>query len=317
MTERKGLHYKMLIMQWGPIPPSGGPNREKYLDRHGRMALQIAANEYDEVLRLLGAAAASMPTLDFDLIEQDDDARRAIQRQKRMDWLELHSTIDPDTRNAIEPHIKKSVSAAMDALNYLEDHPLREDAHVAIHRAAFVKRGLFGCPVTYGENEEYWTDCPINISHLRMGISAGLVSDFECSICGQLVEDCDHEMGEYYPKIAGRDVEGKCTICDETECAHTVGEMVMVATWANARNVKANEVSMVARPRYPLARMVAQSCDLGPIGEDPRMRNAAKRGLLNCDGDLGPCMGFNEMTAWDVEGLSSSDEDEDQRIDLL
>jgi hypothetical protein len=307
----------MLIMQWGPIPPSGGPNRERYLDHHGRTSLKIAADGYDEVLRLLGGGVASMPALDFDLVEQDDNVRRAIQRQKRAEWLEFQSTIAPDALNAIEPHIKKSVSAAMDALNYLEDHPLREDAHAAIHRAAFVKRGLFGCPITYGEDEDYWTDCPINISHLRMGVSAGLVSDFECSICGKLVEDCDHEMGEYYSKVAGRDARGKCSICNETECDHPEGEMIMVAAWANARNVKANEVSMVARPRYPLARMVEKSYDLGSVGEDPRVRNAAKQGALNCDGDLGPCMGFNEMTDWDVKSVSSSDEDEEEQVDLL
>lgn len=317
MTEHKGLRYKMLIMQSGPIPPSGGPNRERYLDHHGLTSLQVAAGEYIEVLRLLGAGAESMPALNFDLVEMDDGARRAIQRQKRADWLEFHFSIDPDTLNAIEPHIKKSASAAMDALNYLEDHPLREDAHAAIHRAAFVKRGLYGCPITYGEDQEYWTDCPINISHLRMGVSAGLMSDFECSICGKLAEDCDHEMGEHYPKVAARDAKGKCAVCNETECDHPVGETIMVTAWANARNVKAKEVSMVARPRYPLARVVEKSYDLGPAGEDPRVRNAAKQGVLNCDGDLGPCMGFTEMTDWDVKRVSSSDEDQEQQIDLL
>ncbi|MCR2816488.1 hypothetical protein [Microbacterium jiangjiandongii] len=316
MAEPGGLRYKMLVMQWGPIPPSGGPNRERYLDHHGRRSLQIAADEYEEALRLLGPDA-TMPALDFDLVEQDEDARRAIQRQKRAEWLQFESTIDQVTLNAIEPHIKRSVSAAMDALNYLEDHQLREKAHAAIHRAAFVKRGLFGCPITFGEDEEYWTDCPINISHLRMGVSAGLVSDFECSICGKLVEDCDHAMGEYYPKVASRDPQGRCTICAETECDHPIGETIAVPAWANARNVKATEVSMVARPRYPLARMVEKSYDLGPAGDDPRVRNAAKQGVLNCDGDLGPCKGFNEMTEWDVNGVSEPEGDVEQQIDLL
>lgn len=289
-------------MQAGPIPPSGGPNRETYLDHHGRASLQIAASEYDEVLRHLGDA--TIPALDFDLVEEDDGVRRAVQRQKRAEWLDFQSTVDPGVLTAIEPHIKKSVSAAMDALNYLEDHPLREEAHIAIHRAAFAKRGLFGCPITYGEDEEYWTACPINISHLRIGVSAGLVSDFECSICAELVEDCDHVMGEHYPKVAKHDAEGICNICGKAGCAHIVGETTMVAALAIARNVKANEVSMVARPRYPLARMVEKSYDLGLASEDPRVQKAAKRGDLNCDGDLGPCKGFNEMSDWDLISAS-------------
>ncbi|GEB46823.1 hypothetical protein MTE01_27680 [Microbacterium testaceum] len=317
MTDRRGQQFKMLILQWGPIPPSGGPHRDRYLDHFGRASLQTAEDEYDEVMRLLGTDAAHIPALDFDLVENDDRARRATQRQKRAEWLAFQSTIHTKLLDEIEPHIRKSVSAAMDALNYLEDHPLREAAHGAIHRAAFVKRGLFGCPITYRDDGDYWTDCPINISHLRMGVSAGLVSDFECSICGKLVEDCDHEMRQYYPKVAERDGEGKCTICNETECDHRAGETVLVEAWASARNVKANEVSMVARPRYPLARMVEKSFDLGRAGEDPRVRDAARRGVLNCDGDLGPCKGFNEMSDWDVKSASSSDEDEAQEIDLF
>ena len=47
------------------------------------------------------------------------------------------------------------------------------------------------------------------------------------------------------------------------------------------------------------------------------LRSAAKHGVLNCDGDLGPCKGFNEMTEWDVKSVSSTDGDAEQQIDLL
>jgi hypothetical protein len=277
-----------------------------YLEFHGRKSLDDAAHEYDKALRILGIHAESMPAIDFDLVQEDDRVRRTIQRQKLVEWHKFRSIIDIDRLNAIEPRIKRSVSAAMDALNYLEDHPLREVAHAAIHRAAFVKRGLFGCPITYGKEEGYWTESPINITHLRMGVSAGLVSDFECSICGSLVEDCDHRIGELYPKLATRDSDGRCTVCGKTECNHSEGATIMVTARANARNARVTEVSMVARPRYPLARIVAKSYDIGPVGEDPNVRAAAQEGALNCDGDLGPCMGFNEMSTWNLTSISSS-----------
>lgn len=316
MAERKGLHFKMMIMQWGPIPPSGGPYRDRFLDHHGRESLKIAAEEYAEVLSILGENTSSLPIIDFELVGSDETSRRAIQRAKRSEWVEYRLKLDGATLDAIQPHIKNSTSAAMDALNYLEDHPLREDAHSAIHRAAFIKRGLFGCPITYGENEEYWTDCPINLSHLRMGVSAGLMSDFECSVCGMLVEDCDHRMGEYYPKTVQRDQAGQCTVCREITCDHQVGEAVSVAARANARNARASEVSMVARPRYPLARIIEKSTDLGVVGEDPRVREAAELGALNCDADLGPCIGFNEMKDWDLKSVSQSAGDSEQ-VDLV
>lgn len=287
------LRFKSVLMQWGPIPPSGGPNRERYLDHYGREAMQAAADEYAAVLAILGDRAKEMPTLDFELVEDDEDAAFAIQRQKRGEWVQFRATIDPATLNAIEPHIKNSITSAVAALNYLEEHELKESAHNAIHRAAFVNRGLFGCPVVW-RDEAYWTDCPIDVSHLRMGLSVGLVSDFACSICARLVEDCDHQMGETYPKVAERK-DGECSICDATECRHVVGESYLVVAYASAVNAVLHETSFVARPRYPQARIIEMTKDLGEIGDRPHVRAAAEQGLLNCDADLGPCKGFNEV----------------------
>jgi len=306
----------MMVMQVGPIPPSGGPLRERYLDYHGQKALEIAASEYAEAVELLAARASSMPALDFALVESDGDVRRAIQRDKRARWIRFRAQTDQSTLDALEPHIKKSMKAAMDALNYLEDHELREEAHAAIHRAAFVNRGLFGCPIVL-RDDEYWTDCPINISHLRMGVSAGLVSDFECSVCGEMVEDCDHQMGQPYPKVAGRTAEGKCTLCDSVDCEHPEGEIFLVQAHASARNIKANEVAFVARPRYPLARIVEEAKDMGPLHDDRRVIRAAKHSDLNCDADLGPCKGFNEMKDWDLNDVSRSGGDEGEEVDQI
>ena len=293
----------MVIMQAGPIPPSGGPLRERYLDHHGRKALELAASEYAKAVALLGTRSTTMPALDFSLIDSDDVVRLAIQRDKRAGWNAFRAEADEYTLDALQPHIKNSVRAAIDALNYLEDHDLRDEAHEAIHRAAFVNRGLFGCPVVL-RDDEYWTDCPINISHLRLGISAGLVSDFDCSVCGEPVEDCDHQMGQPYPTVAGRTADRKCTLCDSVDCEHPEGDIFLVKAHANARSFLAGEVSFVARPRYPLARIVEEVKDMGPMRDDPRVIEAAKQGCLNCDADLGPCRGFNEMKDWDLDDVS-------------
>lgn len=305
----------MVLMQPGPIPPSGGPLRDRYLDSHGRESLRVAADEYAEVLVILGEKANRVPALPTPLLEVDEHVRRAVQREKRADWIAFQAELEQEILDAIEPHIKRSVSAAMDALNYLEDHELMEEAHRAIHRAAFVRRGIFGCPIVL-RDDEFWSECPINLSHLRMGVSAGLVSDFECSICGELVEDCDHRMGEFYAKIAARDTKGKCSVCYATNCEHPVGETVLVEAYANARNIRAGEISFVPRPRYPLARLVRESKDLGVMGDDPRVRYAAQHGDLNCDADLGPCKGFNEMKNWDLNNMSRSN-DEDDSAELI
>lgn len=320
MAGGKGSQFKMLIMQAGPIPPSGGPLRDRYLARHGREALDVSAKEYAKALASLGELAARIPSPPETLVEKDEDIRRAIQREKRSEWVDLTAEIDQETLEAIEPHITKAVASAIEALNYLEDHELMEDAHAAIHRTAFLKRGLLGCPILL-RDDQYWSECPINLSHLRIGVSAGMTSDFECSICGELVEDCDHQMKEFYPKASARDGEGRCNLCDSKECEHPEGETFLVQAHASARNIKAGEVSFVARPRYPLARIYGKAKDLGVLGDDHRIRHAAAHGELQCDADLGPCNGFNEMKNWDLSNASLSgtsnddDDDDDKKID--
>ena len=138
MAERRGGRFKMMIMQFGPIPPSGGPLRERYLDYHGQKALEVAASEYAEAVALLAARAASMPALDFALVESDGDVRRAIQRDKRARWIRFRAETDQSTLDALEPHIKASVKAAMDALNILEDHELSASGHANLPVGGYV-----------------------------------------------------------------------------------------------------------------------------------------------------------------------------------
>ncbi|MFF2318238.1 hypothetical protein ACFVTE_18465 [Arthrobacter sp. NPDC058097] len=250
-------------------------------------------------------------------MESDDDVlRRQVQRQKRSEWIDFTATIDQKTLDEVEPLIRHSESAAVAALNYLEDHELAEVAHAAIHRAAFMRRGLFGCPIVLREDDEFWTNCSISMSHLRLGTSAGLISDFECSICGKLVEDCDHIMNEVYYKSAAH-IDGKCSICGATTCEHEAGKAYPAVAYANARNMGLEEVSLVARPRYPQARIVEESVDLGPAGDDPRVRRAAQQHILNCDGCLGPCKGFNDMQNWPDIRASVPETETDHHDDVI
>lgn len=307
-----------MVMQWGPIPPSGGPHRDRYLDTHGRESLRAADESYAAALGALGEHADQMPAMHTALSTDDDALRREVQRQKRSEWRDFSATIDQETLDTVEPLIRRSESSAVAALNYLEDHELAEDAHGAIHRAAFMRRGLYGCPIVLRDDDEFWNSCSINISHLRLGMSVGLISDFECSICRRMVEDCDHSMGGVYDKTASRDDDGQCSICEATECEHETGKAYPTVAYANARNARAEEVSMVARPRYPQARIVEESIDLGPAGDDPQIRRAAEHNDLNCDVCLGPCQGFNDMKTWKERPASVIETDEnDYEIDYL
>jgi len=313
----RGLRFKTSLLYAGAIPPSGGPHRARFLNLNGRQALSDADASFDDVINILCAKAALIPSPHRPLESIDDDHRREIQREKRTEWIEFVDTLDQATLDAIEPKIRRSEAAAVAALNYLEDHELAHSAHEAIHRAAFVRRGLFGCPIVLHDDGDYWTDCALNMSHLRAGMSAEVVSDFECSICGRLVEDCEHIMNEVYDKTAEREGDGTCTICDAAECEHEAGRDYPVVAQGSARNMVAEGVAMVARPRYPLARIVARSMDLDEVGDSDLVREAARQGRLHCDACLGPCKGLNDMRAWgerpvDADGTSGLSDGVDQ-----
>lgn len=297
MSKSGGLHFKMMAIQAGPVPPSGGPARVAYLDRLGRQELNIASAEYSQAVEFLGASISSMPIIDFPLVEIDDEIREQICEDKRSQWNEFVKGIDKMTLDIARPHIQRSVQASVNALNYLEDHELKEEAHGAIHRSSFVRRGLYGCPVTL-RDDRYWTDCPINISHLRLGVSVGMTGDIECSICGKLIEDCEHQNGEHYFVTAKHSEAGECTICGLLDCEHHEGEEFPVQAIEIGRSMQVQEVCLVARPRYPLARIVEVQKDLGTMGNLPSIERAARIGSLNCDVDLGPCRGFNDVRNW-------------------
>jgi hypothetical protein len=296
-TNSGGLRFEARVLDVGPIPPADGPNRQRYLDAHGRRALMAADAAFAAAMATMGAQADSIPTMATPLIEDDGKARVAIQRKKHAEWIEFTSTLDQELLNQIEPHIRRAEVSAVTALNFLEDHELAESAHQAIHRAAFVRRGLFGCPIVLRDNA-LWTDCAFKLSHFRIGFSTGLVSDFECSICDRLVEDCDHVTGQTYDKVAERDSEGNCTVCQSTGCCHVVGAPYPVVAYGIGQKAVAHEISMVARPRYPQARFTRMTLDL-PNGDGyVHLRQLAERGHLHCNDCLGPCKGVNDMKSW-------------------
>lgn len=305
-----GRFLGFIVMQWGPIPPSGGPNRLRFLDVNGRSALEAADTEYAAVVALLGDAADRMPEAHPLGMEFERDQIIPAQQQARREWNAFAAKLDADVLGEVEGHINRSEAAAVAALNYLEDHELREVAHAAIHRAGFVRSGLYGCPIHY-RDDDYRTECLTVLAHQRFGASAGLITEFECTVCGRQVEDCDHISGEVYEVEAWRFEDGKCSVCDSEECEHEVGQVYETRAYARAKNIIAQEISWVARPRYPQARPREQSFDVGPLADDPRMRALVQAGDLHCDGCVGPCVGFNEMTEWDLDRIPTSDDSED------
>ncbi|MFB7891219.1 hypothetical protein ACFC1I_03345 [Microbacterium sp. NPDC056044] len=285
-------------MTWGPVPPSGGPYRDGYLDANGRRALADADEHYAIALDLLRDLASLMPIVHSPLTEPDRQLRIAIQKEKAKEWASFNATVPDEIIATVTPHLLRSETSAVAALNFLEDHELAHAAHAAIHRAAFARSGFGGCAV-YAKAGEVWTRCSMRIHHIRVGASVGIESDFECSICGLPVEDCDeHISGQQYAKVAATTESGECNICDASRCDHVVGESYETMAFGNARNIKMGEASIVDRPQYPMARIHELELDLGDLSVQPELLAKIERGEIHCQECLAPCEGFMDFRQW-------------------
>ena len=292
MTEQQRSFGGIFLTEGVPFPPAGGPDRLRYLEENGLKALEVSSVEYDAAMDVLGPRASAIPQMSEPLVEPDDSARRAIQREKRLEWVEFSSALDSAVLDALRPHVTLAESSAVEALNFLEDHRLAETAHESIHRCAFIRSGLFGCPITFSDGQ-FWTQCLVQTSHIRMGLSAGFTGDDDCSICGRPLADCDHILGATYDVVASRDTGGNCGLCGSVSCEHIPGVSYPTVAYGIIRKAELEEVSLVPRPRFPLARLNKITIDLpGGLPADSRVVEAATRGILNCDVCLGPCKGF-------------------------
>ena len=118
-TSSGRLRFEATILEVGPLPPSDGPNRQRYLDVNGRRALTAAGDAFAAAMATMGARADSIPTMSTPLIEDDGKTRVAIQRKKHAEWIEFTSTLDPELLNQIEPHIRQAEVSAVTSLNFL------------------------------------------------------------------------------------------------------------------------------------------------------------------------------------------------------
>jgi hypothetical protein len=283
------MEVRMLILEYGLIPPEHGPLRDQFLETNGLNRLLSSNGALSEVMRVLGPLAKSMPKVPTERRNLSDQQIRDRQVWARKAWRAFRETISSAALTELKPHVRAAESSAVTAFNYLEDHPKREDAHRAIHRAGFIRGGLLGCPIVRDE-EKFWTDCAVNISHIRLGASVGMTSDFSCSVCGLTVEDCDHVMGSTYSLMMTR-ADGRCSVCFNQECIHEAGRTYEIVANPIAVNAILAEVSMVRRPRYPGARIDRMTMN---IEQDDAIYQMALDGHVHCDICVGACNGMRD-----------------------
>jgi hypothetical protein len=283
------MEVRMMLLEYGFIPPEDGPLRDQFLESNGLNHLRSSHDSLSEVMRILGPLVTSMPKIPVSRRNLNGQQIRDRQVWARKAWRSFRKTISPAALTELEPHLRAAESSAVTAFNYLEDHPERGDAHRSIHKAGFVRGGLLGCPIMR-EKDQFWTDCAVNISHCRLGASVGMTSDFACSVCGLTVEDCDHIMGAAYSLVMTH-VDGRCNVCFNGECVHEPGRTYEVIANPIGVNAILAEVSLVRRPRYPGARINRMTMD---IEKNDAIYQMALAGQVQCDICVGACGGMRD-----------------------
>lgn len=289
------MDFSAALMQVGPIPPPQGPLRDKYMDEKGRESLASTRELYGRAIKILSRSGyIAFPKENyFSLLPppygEEDAYGQALQNSQKEWERTLANSSEADKQSAGEL-ASQSLKHAVNALNYLEDHPGRDTAHLWVHRAGALRAATIGCPLTI-ENGKVWRACPVNIVHIRVGMSPGFTTRQVCSICKKSAAVCEHFPGDHYTVIAEKDTSGQCNICDFATCTHEPGESYLVEASYEWGIGRIQEFSFVRRPRQPLARLVSITEDFTPGSE---MHQGALDGKLHCTACLMPCPGFTK-----------------------
>jgi hypothetical protein len=291
------------------LPPASGLARAAALEAEGLRLLGMARREYGRVLRELLVAAGSAVPPPADLANPRwPEAGRALAEARRAGWRRTRRQLTATTGmpprsattgrgaldlDALEQRSRAALRTAVAAFDYLEDTALAADAHMHAHTIGELVAGVFGCRAELKDGR--WFDvCPLSLMHLRAGSSVGFVARRHCSVCGRDIADCEHLPEATYPMVAARP-DGECTICGTAECVtHVPGTLYQVEPHAVVREIdRLDEISIVARPRDPLARFEAVEIPAQAVAALPG--SDAPDGVLECQRCVSPCTGFTSV----------------------
>lgn len=284
------------------------------LEATGRALLREARRGYGRVLRtvlaIAGSALPSPVALDQPWLPA---AGRALIASRQAGWKQARAqlaaaasggrtavwgstwttppVVDPDE---LEQQARAALDAAVNAFDHLEDTDMAAAAHAQAHAMGELVAGLFGCRAER-EGDRWFDVCRLSLMHLRVGQSPGFVARRHCSVCDGDLADCQHQPNTTYAKIADRRPDGSCTICDDTDCVtHVAGTAYSVLAHAVIRHVdRLDEVSLVARPRDPLARLTAVEIPAREVAAMPG--HDEPNAILHCERCTSPCTGFTSV----------------------
>lgn len=158
-----------------------------------------------------------------------------------------------------------AITQQLQALNRLEGTPHFDSAHRQLDYAGRIQRVFFPNRCLFSRSGiDYTQKCPVDIGHLRLGVSVGMtIREAECSICGLDPEDCLHIPGRMY---------------DGEDCYRII------------KRADLDHVAIVKRPDFPDARLTQRPVSTDDLvnalgsGFAPGMEVRCNRCLDRCKG---------------------------------
>ena len=158
-------------------------------------------------------------------------------------------------------------------------------AHTWAHSAGELVGGLFGCRIVHDE-DRWWRECQLTLMHNRVGQSPGFSVRYICNVCRGDPFSCPHPSGSKHSVVAERG-NGDCSVCRRSACEHVVGNEYELVADVVAVDPVLHEVSLVPRPKDPLARITRVEISGNEVGRPP-----SHGAEVHCYSCLGPCRGI-------------------------
>lgn len=328
------MHFESLVVRTGvPIPPPSGPARLRHCLAEGHVALESGRLAYKAAFRSLAVVtpdviAAAPPT--FGLIEHvprwlgSGSNRRRVSvwfglarklRDERVTLRAQRLGFLDNTLIGVESDLRSALQSTCVAFRWFSDAALDtaggeygaeardtilrlvEEAHRLSHEIGDLVGGLFGC--RYKHQDGLWFDrCELSLMHVRMGVSAGFTATLRCSICRGDASECEHINGRHYTVSVQRGIDAdRCDACSEA-CAHEDGGAYRFIAGTTFDDIDLREVSLVERPRDPLARLTGREVDPEHLRADLGRNPEAWEHILHV-GCIGRCEGIRVRSSDD------------------
>lgn len=249
--------------------------------------------KYDSTTAKLIGQCAGEYVDDYDLrlkkaIETQMDEAKTHHKKAINAWI-LHK------RKVATEEVDKSLRILSEAFWNADETELEAKPHDLLHQIAKWKHDTVGCHLVRS-GDHYLQRCSIAITHKRMGFSAGFTGTPVCVLCDKTEFECEHSRNKVYWVLGGRNKQGECLVCLDKKCTeHTDDYIYKVNPTMRLTNLVLHEVSIVRRPRFPLARLQEISISKNEIEDITGKIDESKGMVYVCNACNGECPGFEEF----------------------